>query len=120
MADFRDVVLKHLKVNYYGVEEGKRPFTSHNKAVLQILIRAQKKIQKHKKLSEEEIVALLDEEECDWTSYEKSHERFINFLYIQGGIKSDKVYNRLMDVERERLRKSIETRKIVQFSMIEV
>lgn len=117
MHDFRDVVLNQLRVNYYDTDNSSRPFSSRDKAVLQILIRAHAKIRKHKKLSDDEIVAILNEEECDWTNYERSHEKLINYLYIQGGIKNDLLYKRLMDIEKERLHMSLEMKKIVQFSI---
>ena len=118
MNDFRDVVLKHLRENYYAPGSSKRPFSSENRPVLKMLMKAHSKIQKHKQLAREEIIALLNEQECDWTSYDKSHEKYINYLYIQGGIKNDHLYQQLMDIEKERLRLSLEMRKIVQFQYL--
>lgn len=118
MNDFSDVVLRHLRENYYSPGSQKRPFSSNNRPVLKMLLKAQEKIKKHKQLAREEIVALLNEQECDWTSYDNSHEKFIKYLYIQGGIKNDHLYERLMSIEKERLRMSLEMRKIVQFQYI--
>lgn len=115
---FSGAIANRLQNHYYDPVRGERPFFSGDKNALKILIKAHSKVKKHKKLKLEELEAILREDECDWTSFDRSHEEKIKYLYIQGNIKNDDLYDRLIQVEKQRFNESLKLRKIVSFSIL--
>ncbi len=117
---FSGAIVNRLQRHYYDPQDRERPFFSGDKTTLKVLIKAHSKIKKHKKLRLDELEALLHEDECDWTSFERSHDEKIKYLYIQGNIKDDDLYDRLIEVEKQRFNESLKLRKIVSFCIQKV